>query len=86
MDSEKLELAAHLTAFIGGVLKIVILLVALLALQEGRKDRVDAAQERAQTLKILTLCSAAINEQGQTPGADRSDDAPGVSDFSEVKK
>lgn len=52
-----------MTTLISGVLKIVILIVALLALEEGRQERKDAAAARAETLKILSLCTASADAE-----------------------
>lgn len=66
---EKMELVAHLTTFISGVLKIAILLVALYAIEEGRQERKDAAAAREETLKVLSLVASDRND-GRDVAAD----------------
>ena len=67
---EKMELIAHLTTFISGVLKIAILIVALYAIEEGRQERRDAAAAREETLKVLSLVAAPAD--GRDVAADGS--------------
>lgn len=84
---EKIELTTHMTTLVSGVLKIIILIVALLALQEGRQERKDAAAARTETLKILSFCAACVDGTFNDEVADpRRDDSTAFEDFSEVKR
>ena len=83
---EKMELVAHLTTFISGVLKIAILIVALYAIEEGRQERKDAATAREETLKVLSLVSSSAGVNGQDEVGDRSEDNHGEEKFQRVKR